>query len=46
VLFHRVATQRMTIAGQVVERGDPVVVSVLGANHSAGDPFRRVPPAI
>jgi cytochrome P450 len=36
VLFHRVATQRMTIAGQIVERGDPVVVSVLGANHSIG----------
>ena len=37
VLFHRVAAQRMAIAGQIVERGDPVVVSVLGANHSTGN---------
>jgi cytochrome P450 len=43
VLFHRVAAERMTIAGQIVECGDPVVVSVLGANYSTGT---VVPPGV
>jgi cyclopropane-fatty-acyl-phospholipid synthase len=34
VSFPRLASERMNIAGQTVERGQPVVVSVIGANHS------------
>jgi cytochrome P450 len=34
ISFPRVASERVNIAGQTVERGQPVVVSVIGANHS------------
>ena len=33
ISFPRVARERLEIAGQIVERGQPVVVSVIGANH-------------
>jgi cytochrome P450 len=33
ISFPRVASEPMTIGGQRVERGQPVVVSVIGANH-------------
>ena len=34
ISFPRVASEQMKIGGQRVERGQPVVVSVIGANHS------------
>jgi cytochrome P450 len=34
ISFPRAASEQLDIAGQTVERGQPVVVSVIGANHS------------